>query len=483
MLQKRIPTGPVLVVAIGPSGAGKSHWAAEDFTAEEVVSTDALRKEYLGDLRRQDGDDQVFNEFDQRICNRLEMGLRVVADSMHIRASQRKRTAKLARKFGAEVIYAVTNRTMAAKINHGGWRNDVMVDGKSLILRTEETFVGQLPSILGGDGLCRKVIDMRVEKPQIITPLEREWTGPHGVEQGPVSDIIDRGYQGILVIGDVHGNYEGLVKMIRLARSEKLFMVFLGDIVDYATDTLKCAETVARLVFDGWAVSVMGNHEKKIHKWVTHERNKWLNEHNALVSEVGDTEDLLPATRMFRRNQGFDGNISKGNLVTTNQIKALGAESAQKRFEWETRFLGLCEQMPHQIRMPGYTFVHGAIGPHMLDSTEFRFTPESAQESFAMFGQSTGRIVAGFPERLYNWVDEIPPRMTVVVGHDFRQDTPLVQTGTAGGRAIFLDTGSSKPDRSENAHLSALALTITSRRKMGYILENERFFDERELPA
>lgn len=476
--------GPVLVVAIGPSGSGKSHWAAENFTKQEIVSTDDLRVEYLGDVRRQDGDDRVFNEFDQRICNRLELGMRVVADAMHIRASARRRTAKLAQKFGAEVIYAVTNRTIPAKITHGGWRNDIVVDGKSLIIRTEETFQGQLPSILGGDGLCRKIIDLRSEKPLYAHPLKRDWDGPHGPEQAPLADLLSRGFQGILVISDVHGNHDGLVKMIKLARQEKLFMVFLGDIVDYATDTLKCADTVARLVFDGWAISVMGNHEKKIDKWVSYERDKWTGEHNALVTECGEPDAVLPAARMLRRNQGFDGKISGGNLVTINQIKAMGANNPQDRFSWETRFMGLCETMPHMIRMPGYTFVHGAIGPHMLDSTEFRFTPESAQESFAMFGQSTGKIVNGFPERIYDWVDEIPPRMTVVVGHDCRQSTePLIHEGAAGGRVIFLDTGSSKPDRFENGHLSAMSLQITSRRKMGFILENEAFYDERDLPA
>jgi AAA domain/Calcineurin-like phosphoesterase len=460
MRSKQITLGPTLVVLVGPSGAGKSTWALEHFSKNEIVSSDALREEYLDDSRRQDEEDQIFNEFDDRIRKRLERGLRVVADATHIRNTNRKRTAKLAEPYGARVIYVVINRSIMAKLNHGGWRNQTFVDGKNLIMRHEETFVANEKTILAGDGgLARTVFDIRSENPDIVYPLTRK----HDVlspEQAAIADIVSRNYAGILFIGDVHGNKAGLIKMIRHATAENLYMIFMGDLVDYATDTLETADMVARLVFQGRASAIFGNHEKKIHKYVTRER----------------------IDGVYANLTGFDGNLSSGNDVTVNQLKAM---SAADRFAWETRFLGLCQQMPHMIRLPGYVLAHGAVETHMLDEDyPFRFLPESAQESFAMFGQTTGKVVNGFPERVYDWVDQLPPRLTAIVGHDCRQETePFVQQGAAGGRAIFLDTGSSKPERFAEGHLSAMSLRITSRRKMGYILENERFISEHDVGA
>lgn len=457
MKTKRITAGPTLVVLVGPSGAGKTTWAKENFTSDEIVSTDALRREFLGDHRRIDEDDVIRNEFCRRIQIRLEAGLRVVADATHLHGTERRRTAKLAQPYGANIIYVIIDRPLVTKVNHGGWRNGIFTDGKSLIVRHHETFEGIVASALGGDGgVARTVVDWRVEKPEIAYPLRREWEG-HTPEQAAVFDLVQRGYEGILFVGDVHGNHHGLVEMIKLARRNKLYMIFMGDIVDYGTDTLKCADEVATLLFQGRASSVLGNHERKIYQFVTDERT------DGFFAHLG----------------GFTKNLSPGNAVTINQIKAMMPD---ERLKWETRFIGMCQMMPHMIRLPGYTVVHGAIGPHMLDSDEFRFSPRTAQEGFALYGQTTGEFVNGYPERKYEWVDELPPRMTVVVGHDCRQDTePLVQTGAAGGRAIFLDTGSSKPDRGAYAHLSGMSVKITSRRKMGFILEDERFHSEDDL--
>jgi protein phosphatase len=470
MFEKRIPLGPVLVELVGPAGAGKSTWARENFTVDEIVSTDGLRREYLGDERRVDEDDLIYNEFDRRIRNRLEMGLRVVADATHIRATARKRTANLATKYGAQVIYVVVNRPIITKINHGGWRNEVEVDGKSLIVRHDETFAGQEVSILTGDGGRAKVVDLRVENPIVVQPLARQWEG-YPPEQAAIADIKSRGYDGVLIVGDVHGNHAGLVKMIKLARRKNLFMLFLGDIVDYGTDTLKCAEEVAHIVFNGWGASVLGNHEKKIRHWVARERG---------VIRAGDGEIYDGRwDSMFANLTGFTGNVSHGNDVTLNQLKAIGEV---ERYHWETMFLGLCETMPHVIKLPGYTLVHGALDQHMLDSTVYRFAPRSTQESLAVFGQGTGEYLNGLPVRLYDWVDEIPPRMTAVVGHDCRQRiAPLIQQGAAGGRAIFMDTGSSKPDRGPDIRLSAMSLQITSRRKLGYVRDDETFYSDRDL--
>jgi predicted kinase len=450
-----IPLGPTLVELIGPSGGGKSTFAKQ-FSPNEIVSTDALRQEIAGDFRRQDMNDVVGTEFDRRIQARLEAGLRVVADATHIRDNDRRRTARLAAKYGASVIYVVIDRPLMTKMKTAEWRSGVHINGKELVVAHDETFHANEGKILNGDGIAR-VIDTRKHVPDIITPLPRDPFQTWPIEQAPLFAITSRGYQGILVLGDIHGNMDGLCKMTDYAEAHKLFILSLGDIVDYAPDTLNASDFVADLVFHGRAAAILGNHERKIYRFVTKDRLEGI----------------------FATETGFTGDLSSGNGVTVNQLKSM---MPADRLAWETRFLGMCHLMPHFYRFPRYYFVHGAAMPRMLDSDEFRFAPKTPDESYAVFGETTGRYVDGFPERIYDWVNEIPARQTVVVGHDVRAETyPLIVSGNAGGRAVFLDTGSSKRDRYPEGRLSAMVLDIQKQKKTGFSLENERYISEYDL--
>lgn len=448
--------GPTLVVLVGPAASGKSTFAKQ-FAANEVVSSDALRQEFTGDFRRQDMNDVVMAEFDRRVSTRLEAGLRVVADATHIKDSDRRRTARLAAKYGARLFYVVINRSLEAKMKHAEWRAGVRVNGKELVVAHDITFRANEGKILNGDGLGATVIDNRKDFPEIVMPLSRDPFGTWPIEQAPLADIHSRNFKGILVVGDIHGNVPGLLKMLRYARENSLFVLSLGDIVDYHPDTLRAADIMADAVFRGQAAAILGNHERKIFRVVTKDRLEGV----------------------FATETGFTGELSEGNAVTINQLKAMMPED---RLKWETKFIGLCALMPHAIRMPRYYFVHGAANPRMLDTSAFRFDEDSTEESLACYGETTGEYINGFPERIYNWVDEVPPRQTVVVGHDCRCETfPLITAGKAGGRAVFLDTGSSKPERFPEGRLSGMVLEIDHKKKEGFVLVNEKFISEHDL--
>src|ERR1051326_4771672 len=455
---KKIPLGPVIVELIGPSGSGKSAFA-QSFAVHdkyEVVSSDALRERFAGDRRRQDRNDLVYNEFDRQICMRLEQGKRVVADATHIRDTSRRRTAKLARKYGAKVVYVVFDRSITAKYHKAGWRADVRIGGKSLIDRDQEGFDANIGKILSGDaGLADVVIDTRTEEFDVVMPLSRS-DPTLTPEQAVLADITSRGYQGILYVGDIHGNLIGLQKMIDLARRLNLFLFTMGDLVDYAPGTIAVADLFAELMFQGEAGGILGNHERKMLRYVTKERIEGI----------------------YANEGGFQGELSHGNDVTVNQIKA---KTDRERWRWETRFIGMCELLPHFVRMPRYYFVHGAATPKMLQADEFWFNRNTKEETYAMYGQVSGHDKDN-PLRCYDWLDEIPPGMTVVIGHDcLCQTEPFVKRGALGGRLVALDTGSSKPDRAPNGRLSAMALDIDYHKKDGWKLVNEQFYSDVDL--
>jgi hypothetical protein len=213
-------------------------------------------------------------------------------------------------------------------------------------------------------------------------------------------------------------------------------VLFLGDLLDYDTRGLEVVELAFQMVQDGRAISLRGNHEKKITNWVIQERGA-----------------------------GFRGTVSHGNDYTTNMLKSM---SAGKRAKWESKFLGLVDMSPDWIQLDKFMFAHAAVHHSMWDDMLFRASKNSKQESFAMYGETSGKFVDGFPEPLYNWVETIPPRHIAVVGHAvLSPDEPVMKQGK-GGKAIFLDTGSSKEVDGVQGHLSWMDLTIDVKGKVAF---------------
>jgi protein phosphatase len=103
-------------------------------------------------------------------------------------------------------------------------------------------------------------------------------------------------------------------------------------------------------------------------------------------------------------------------------------------------------------------FVHGGFHTAMLAAPAPEHGLERAHGVLAraLYGEPTGRIQPdGYPERSLRWVDRIPAGITVYCGHDRRSSDgrPYVRRGTAGGTAVFLDTGAGK-----GGHLSWIDL-------------------------
>ncbi len=413
---KIIPTGPSLVVLVGPSGAGKGTFTERNFEAREVVSTDTLRVELTGDMTRQDKNDEVYKEFYRRITAKIAAGQRVVADATHLRDKDRRATAELGIMLDVPVTYVVINRSVEAKLQTGGWRLGVyMKGGLGLIETHEQTFVANEKKILAGDNFPKgrvQVVDTRVDEFRVANAMPR-----HRDLIMPWLDL--HGYDGVRVIGDVHGNLDGFEKAVDVP--DTTFLLFLGDLVDYDSRGIEVVRRLVALMRDGRATSLRGNHEKKIFNWI-----------------------------MGERGDGFRGTISHGNDATVNVVKAM---SGADRAKWEQTFIAMVEMSPDWIQIGRWLFTHGAAHHTMWDNELFRSPKNSKIESFAMYGETSGKFSNGYPERLYNWIDKIPPRHRVVVGHAVLSvDEPVTKEGP-GGHAIFLDTGSSKDITFDNGNV------------------------------
>lgn len=237
-----------------------------------------------------------------------------------------------------------------------------------------------------------------------------------------LDDIKARGYQGVLAVGDVHGVAESLKSAQEWAVARNLFTMFLGDVVDYGPDPLECVERVYDMVTRGKAAMVIGNHERKIERWLEQVKR-------------GDVKVRL----------------SEGNKVTTKAIEALSFD-ARRRFEF--KFKALLGFARHHWLVGRTMFVHGSGEPEMFNINTPRLVGK--HETSALFGEVDNSVqrADGYPNRVYNWVDRIPAGHQIIVGHDIRNTIkPLLSDGKAGGMALFMDTGCGKGGRLTTADL------------------------------
>jgi protein phosphatase len=212
------------------------------------------------------------------------------------------------------------------------------------------------------------------------------------------------------VVGDVHGDARGFAYAMATDR----FIVQLGDLIDQGPDSAAVLRVMFELIDAGRGLFLVGNHEFKLAR--------------VLAGRATRVEAAVAAT--------------------------LGQLDAALR----ARVLAEVARAPAWLRDGKALFAHGGFHTAMLEGPSpvvglGRPGPVVAR---ALYGEPTGRMQPdGYPERSLAWVDRIPAGLTVYCGHDRRSGDgrPLVRRGSAGGTAVFLDTGAGK-----GGHLSWIDL-------------------------
>lgn len=215
----------------------------------------------------------------------------------------------------------------------------------------------------------------------------------------PAAEMIPP-HTGLRIVGDVHGD----AKAFAAAAATDRFIIQLGDLVDDGPDTPGALRIMLRLKAEKRGLFILGNHDFKLARALR-----------------GDSVRGAPLAR------------------TLAELPPALRAPAQE----------LITTAPAWARLGALFFVHGAFHPGMLQTPPPPFPPGRACPLLAraLYGQTTGRVTgAGRPERLLNWVEDIPPGMTVYVGHDQRSSDgrPYRRTACSGGKAVFLDTGAGK---------------------------------------
>ena len=341
----------------------------------------------------------------KRIENKLILGERAIVDALLLQKNDRKKIASIGAEMHVPVFYIVVDKPLSEKLQKYTSPDDV-----ALIEKQDQIFQSNQKDILKGDGTAT-VIDTRPNETVISEEIEV-------VEKFNFYDILNdiksRDFNAVTAIGDVHGMTNDFIRHIQKAQDQKNLIIQLGDIVDYGPDSVGCVDLMYKLVMNGEAIFIIGNHERKLEKYI-----------------------------LQRREGKVRIKIEGGITKTVEQLDKLGDT---KRYIFEQKFLALMNYARHHLRIKDNLFVHASSTRNMWTQISNRLT--GFDENRAVFGevdQHAPRDENGFPHRLYNWVDEIPYGHTVYVGHAYLDlFNPVTKDGKSGGKAIFVDTGSGK---------------------------------------
>jgi hypothetical protein len=355
------------------------------FRHHEFISYDSVSAALFGSSTRPDMRDAVHAEIERQISLRLSLGQRVVVEAPDLKRDVRVSIAMHVNSIGYNVYYLVDE--------HGAKRDTVRND------RGVE------------------VIDVNNTQVQVVNKTSDSMFIQH---------LKSLDYDGITVVGDVHGMMNQLQNAVSWAKRRNHFLLFLGDVLDYGNETLEVTDAVYQLVIRGEADALLGNHERKIFRYLS-PKNKNVNHMR----------------------------LSSGNKVTIDRVESLNSFDKER---WVNRFNSLVHLMRNHRTFDNFIFAHGAVSPELWNNNDHRL--RGALEEITLFGEVDDSIKRSdnFPNRVYNWVDQLLPGQTAIVGHDIRSNyEPFSHIGIKGGKAIFLDTGCGK-----GGHLSTLDIRFSN---------------------
>jgi protein phosphatase len=392
-----------LVVLIGVTGSGKSTFAARNFAATEVISSDFCRALVSDDENDQAATSDAFDLLHYIAAKRLAAGRLTVIDATSVQPEARRALVRLARDHDVlpvAIVLDVSERICTER-NAGRLDRDF---GEHVIRRQHAMLRRSLRGLQREGFRTVHVLKgpAQIDAATIVrTPLYNDRRN----ESGPFD-----------VIGDIHGCRAELETLLvdlgyALARDESgravgahhdegRRVLFVGDLVDRGPDTPGVLRLVMGMVAAGDAMCVAGNHENKL----------------------------------LRSLSGRKVQVTHGLAESLAQLEA---ESADFRAAVETFLDGL---ISHYVLDAGRLVIaHAGI------IERFQGRASGRVRSFCLYGDTTGETDEfGLPVR-YPWANDYRGRAMVLYGHtpvpepEWINNTMCLDTGCVfGGRLTAL---------------------------------------------
>ena len=381
-----------IIILVGTVGSRRLHWAEQNFEPEEILSSDQIRIALTGRKDCYTQEHAVFSELERQARLRVQLGQRVVVDASNLKRTDRASFERIAQDFGVACVIVVF---------------DVPLEQRMSWLNQQEDHTQQVQLL-------------HVQQSLFLQAQKDLATAASGVRVYAHTDAISIARRSIplpdkiLAVGDVHGNYAAMTEAVNYAQRNNLFVIWLGDLIDYGAQNLRRMRLAYDMVCNNQAHMIWGNHERKIGRWLG--------------------------------SQGVHRiKLSEANLATVREIQSL---NEQRRMRFLSAWHSWESSSTQCVRVNRWLFTHGAATEHMWHSGSHRL--QGVCQNMAYFGEVEQMPASrrdGYPQRLWNWVNTVPADHSVVVGHDWldrEHSQPVIKTNTDGGRVFCMDTGSSK---------------------------------------
>ena len=247
-----------------------------------------------------------------------------------------------------------------------------------------------------------------------------------------IAEYVKGKFDGVLVFGDVHGDYASIKRAYDYALVHNFFFMSLGDLVDRDRMPYETVELMYNVMEHGSGVFTMGNHDDKFHRHAMGNKVHFSGDAKQTLMDVGEEREA----EFFRM-----------------YVAVMTAPMFSDIFH-----------VFNDIYL-----VHAAVHPAMFSSLPNVTKSERARY---LVGETNGNCHPnGYPVRLYHWIDDIPAGKTVIVGHDrtpFDHDVVLTEpkevVGKKGGKVVFMDTGGGK-----GGHVTGAVLKTNADGKFEFI--------------
>jgi protein phosphatase len=380
-----------LVVLIGPSGCGKSSFARAHFKPTEVLSSDFCRGLVSDDENAQAATRDAFEVLHFIARKRLAAGRLTVVDATNVQPEARKPLVALAREFHVLPVAIVLN--LPEKLCHERNQNRPDRQFGPHVVRNQSQQLRRSLRGLEREGF-RHVFTL--SSPEEVSSVT--------IERQPLWNNLKHEHGPFDIIGDVHGCYEELSTLLgqlgykiedgsdgpKASPPDGRKAVFVGDLVDRGPKIPDVLRLVMKMVDDGTALCVPGNHDMKL----------------------------------MRKLKGRDVQMTHGLADSVQQLDQESPEFKQAVIKF------LDDLVSHYVFDDGKLVV-----AHAGMKEEMQGRGSGKVRDFALYGETTGETDDyGLPVR-YNWAAEYRGTAMVVYGH-----TPIAEPEWLN-RTINIDTG------------------------------------------
>ena len=380
-----------LVVLIGPSGCGKSSFARAHFKPTEVLSSDFCRGLVSDDENAQAATKDAFEVLHFIARKRLAAGRLTVVDATNVQPEARKPLVALAREFHVLPVAIVLN--LPEKLCHERNQNRPDRQFGAHVVRNQSQQLRRSIRGLEREGFRH-----------VFTLSTPEEVSSVAIERQPLWNNLKHEHGPFDIIGDVHGCYEELSTLLgqlgykiengpdgpEASPPDGRKAVFVGDLVDRGPKIPDVLRLVMKMVDDGTALCVPGNHDMKL----------------------------------MRKLKGRDVQMTHGLADSVQQLDQESPEFKQAVVKF------LDDLVSHYVFDDGKLVV-----AHAGMKEEMQGRGSGKVRDFALYGETTGETDDyGLPVR-YNWAAEYRGTAMVVYGH-----TPIAEPEWLN-RTINIDTG------------------------------------------